>query len=112
MNDAACPSSDSPLGPCPLCGRPMIAGPSVERHHLTPKAKGGRKTIALHTVCHRMVHKIFDNAYLARLAEDESPWEQLRAHPDMAAFVRWVAKKPADFVDRPRTRGRRPYHRA
>lgn len=35
-------SDGSSLGPCPLCGRPMIAGPSVDRHHWVPKSEGGR----------------------------------------------------------------------
>ncbi|HBS24925.1 MAG TPA: HNH endonuclease, partial [Thalassospira sp.] len=32
----------------------MIAGDSVDRHHWTPKSKGGTDTQWLHRVCHRM----------------------------------------------------------
>ena len=32
------------LGPCPVCGRPLIEGPSVDRHHLVPRSQGGRDT--------------------------------------------------------------------
>lgn len=97
------------LGPCPLCGRDMIDGPSVERHHPMPKSRGGHETVALHAVCHRMLHKVFSEKELETFALE---FKKLRAHPDMAKFVAWVAKKPPEFCDPPRTKGRRPYHRS
>ena len=87
----------------------MIAGPSTEHHHLVPKSLKGRETVALHAVCHRMVHKIFSEHELLELAGDV---HALKEHPEMQSFIRWVRKKPQTFVDRPRTRGRRPYHRS
>lgn len=96
------------LGACPLCGRDMIAGPSVEYHHPVPKSLKGRKTVPLHAVCHRMVHKIFHERELQELAGD---LHVLKSHPEMQTFIRWVRKKPETFVDQPRTRGRRPYHK-
>lgn len=94
---------------CPLCKRPLVAGPSVERHHLRPKSRGGHETARLHAVCHRMVHKVFSEQALSDMGCDLS---LLREHPEIRRFVRWVAKKPAEFTDRPRTKGRKPYHRA
>ena len=94
---------------CPVCGRPLCPGPSVERHHTRPKSKGGSETVALHAVCHRMLHKVFTEQ---KLASSDGDFAVLLADPQMQSFVRWVAKKPADFVDRPRTRGRTPYHKA
>jgi len=92
-----------PAGLCPLCGRPMVAGPSVERHHWVPRTLGGRESALLHRVCHRMIHRLFDHATLAR--EMNTP-EALRAHPDMARFLAWVRKQPPAFVARTEAPGR------
>ena len=97
------------LGPCPICGRALVKGASVEYHHLRPKSKGGRKTLPLHAVCHRMLHKTFSEN---TLAEHEDNIQALCAHPEIAKFVQWVMKKPPEFTDLPRTKGRTPYHRA
>ncbi|QJE72051.1 HNH endonuclease [Aerophototrophica crusticola] len=83
------------LGPCPLCGRPMLAGPSVDLHHLVPKSEGGKHTVPMHRVCHRKIH--------AELTEKElrdryNTAEALREHPAIADFIRWVARKPPEFT--------------
>ncbi|WP_092780704.1 hypothetical protein [Rhodospira trueperi] len=94
---------DRDLGPCPLCGRPLIAGPSVEDHHWTPRAFGGRETSPLHRVCHRMIHRLFDPATLARRMNTP---EAIRSHPDMERFLAWVRKQPPEFVARTEAPGR------
>lgn len=83
------------LGDCGLCGRPMIAGPSVEDHHLLPRSQGGRATIPLHRVCHRKIHAELSEKELAR---GYTTLDALRAHPDIAAFIAWVARKPPEFT--------------
>ena len=92
------------LGPCPLCGRPMVPGPSVDRHHWVPRTEGGRTAEAMHRVCHRMIHRVLDERSLARAYASA---EALRAHPDIARFIQWVQKKPADYVDWPKRERRR-----
>lgn len=87
------------LGPCPVCGRAMIEGPSVDRHHWVPKSEGGRATDFIHVVCHRMVHRVFDER---ELAGDYADPDAVRAHPEIARFVTWVRRKPADYVDWPK----------
>ena len=77
---------------CALCGRPL--GARVEWHHLVPKSQGGRVTAPVHPICHRTIHATLPNAELARTYADP---EALRAHPDIARFLRWIADKPADF---------------
>lgn len=94
---------DDALGPCPLCGRPMVAGPSLDRHHWVPRSEGGREQTLLHRICHRKIHSVLDERALAR---DYATPESLRAHPEIARFLRWVARKPPEFMDRHR-RGRR-----
>lgn len=94
------------LGPCPLCGRPLIDGPSVDRHHLVPKAEGGRRAVVMHRICHRKIHSVLGERDLATVYHEP---EALKAHPEIARFVRWVRTKPPEFYKRtePARRGRR-----
>ena len=86
---------------CALCGRPL--GRRIEWHHVIPKSQGGRETVPLHPICHRAIHAAAGNKELARLYPT---LEALRAHPEIAAFLRWIAGKPPDFhaPTRPRRR--------
>ncbi len=77
---------------CALCARPL--GVKVEWHHPVPKSEGGRETVPVHPICHRTIHATLSNAELAR---SYAEFAALRAHPDVARFLRWIAGKPADF---------------
>ncbi|RMB02645.1 HNH endonuclease signature motif containing protein [Eilatimonas milleporae] len=77
---------------CPLCGRPF--GGRVEQHHLIPRSKGGRETVPLHPICHRKIHSLFSETVLARQFNSII---SLRAHPEIASFVKWLRGKPPDF---------------
>ena len=57
-------------------------------------AEGGRVTAPVHPICHRTIHATLPNAQLAR---DYAEPAVLRAHPDIARFLAWIADKPADF---------------
>ena len=85
--------------PCPLCGRPMRAGSVVDQHHLVPKSKGGRETVQMHRICHRKLHTVLSEDELAR---DYATPERLREHPAIAAFIRWIRRRPPEFDDRHR----------
>ena len=89
-------SSRSVQDPCPVCGRPINRGPSADRHHWLPRSRGGRDSDAIHVVCHRKIHSVFTPK---ELASDYGTPEAVRAHPEIAAFVRWVRRKPPDFID-------------
>lgn len=73
----------------------MLDGPSVDAHHLLPRSQGGRDTVMLHRVCHRKIHAELSEKELAR---QYNTLEALRAHPDIADFIRWVARKPPEFT--------------
>ncbi|WP_231081504.1 hypothetical protein [Jiella flava] len=48
----------------------------------------------VHPICHRTLHATFSNHELARIAEaGVTPADR----PEVAAFLRWIAGKPADF---------------
>lgn len=85
------------LGPCPICGREMLAGPSVDRHHWQPKSYGGQEAQPLHLICHRKLHSLFSDK---ELAQSYCTPEAVRQHPHMQAFIRWVRRRPPEFVDR------------
>lgn len=77
---------------CALCLRPL--GSRVEWHHRVPKSRGGTETIPIHPICHRAIHAHVSNQELASGFAD---LDALRAREDIGRFLRWIAKKPADF---------------
>ncbi len=80
---------------CPLCGRPLVPGPWVNRHHVVPRSRGGREVFDIHTVCHDKIHALFSERELAQVY---NTFEALLAHPDIQTFVSWVARKPPEFT--------------
>ncbi|GGL53611.1 hypothetical protein [Wenxinia marina] len=92
---------------CPLCLRPIPPGVPQSVHHLVPRLKGGAKgpTVLMHQICHKEIHATLTEAELAR---DYSTPEALRAHPRLATFAAWVAKRPPSFTSKvPGARRRR-----
>ena len=88
------------LGPCPICGRSLISGRSIDRHHWVPKSRGGRDQAWVHKICHRKLHSLFTTKELRD--EVHSP-EAARQHPEMQAFLKWVRKQPPEYYDNSRT---------
>lgn len=81
---------------CPLCERPIPAEARQSLHHLVPKLRGGKggAVVLLHQICHNEIHATLTETELAR---DFPTIEALRAHPRLANFIRWVAKRPPGF---------------
>ena len=84
---------------CPLCLRPIPKDVKQSVHHLIPKLKGGKggPTVLLHHICHKEIHATLTEAELAR---SYCTPEQLRAHPRLANFAAWVAKRPPGFLSK------------
>lgn len=85
------------IGTCEICNRPLVAGKSVNEHHLIPKTYKGTETITIHVVCHTKIHSVFSEK---ELFTHYNTVERLRAHPEMAKFIAWVQKKDPEFRDR------------
>lgn len=49
----------------------------------------------MHRICHRKIHAVLDEREIARRY---ASIEALRAHPAIAAFIRWIARKPSTFT--------------
>lgn len=84
---------------CPLCLRPIPPGVPQSLHHLVPRLKGGKggPTVLMHHICHKEIHATLSEAELAR---DWNTPEALRAHPQLATFAAWVAKRPPEFLSK------------
>lgn len=96
-HDAGAGPEAPPAADCPLCGRPLVPGPSVDEHHLVPKSRRGRDKFLVHRVCHTKIHATLSEK---ELADHYNTWEALRAQPEIAAFIAWVRKKPPEFMAR------------
>jgi len=89
---------------CQLCEREVAR---LTEHHLIPRQATKRDnkrtkkrsntdlgpTIAICSPCHRQIHKLFDNATLAR---DLNTRDRLRRDPQLQAFLRWIRKQTPD----------------
>ncbi len=84
---------------CGLCGRPIPPRSRQSLHHLVPKLKGGKggPVVRLHQICHNEIHATLTEAELAR---EYSTLAALQAQPRLAAFIRWVGKRPPEFHSR------------
>ncbi|MCG6884433.1 MAG: HNH endonuclease [Silicimonas sp.] len=93
---------------CPLCGRPIPPEARQSLHHLVPKLRGGKggPVVLLHQICHNQIHAALSETQLAR---DYATIDALLAHPRLAKFILWVAKRPPGFHSRTpgKRRGRR-----
>lgn len=86
---------ENSLGPCAICGRPLIQGKSVNLHHLIPKTFKGTEVIPLHTICHSKIHSVFTEKELRDYYHTP---ERLHEHEEMAKFIKWVRKKSPTYI--------------
>ncbi len=78
---------------CELCEREMER---LTVHHLTPRQNTKRKkadpgpTIDICSACHRQIHALFDNKYLAK---ELNTLDKLSNEPQMHKFLSWIKKQ-------------------
>jgi len=85
------------IGICPICGRDMWKGPSIDKHHFVPKCRGGKATEYVHRICHRKIHSLWTEKELEKEFNDP---EKIKANEEMQKFIKWVCKKEPDFYDK------------
>jgi 5-methylcytosine-specific restriction endonuclease McrA len=88
---------------CPLCGR-VLGAVNIDRHHLVPRTFKGKEQFPIHKICHRKIHSVFTER---ELLQKYHTWDALRGHPDIHAFIAWVAKKDPGFYARTETSARK-----
>ncbi|MEK4234066.1 HNH endonuclease [Anoxybacillus sp. FSL W8-0703] len=79
-------------GMCELCGREGVV---LTAHHLTPKEYGGTETARLCIPCHKQIHALYTNE---ELASRLYTMEQMQHDEQIASFVRWIRKQPAERI--------------
>jgi 5-methylcytosine-specific restriction enzyme A len=79
---------------CGLCER-LVA--STSRHHLVPRAEGGRygETVDLCQPCHSSVHRFLSNRELARRY---ATVEALRQAEELQGFLHWVRRQRVERI--------------
>ncbi len=84
---------------CQLCGREIPDYVPQSLHHLVPKSKGGKGgvTVLLHHICHKQIHAMINEK---ELASTYSNFEAIRKHPRIEKFVKWIRKRPPEFISR------------
>ena len=88
---------------CPLCYRPL-GTVNIDEHHLIPKSMKGKEKEKCHRVCHDKIHATFTERELANVFNS---WQMLRENEEIGKFVKWVQKKPPEFLDKPIESNRR-----
>lgn len=77
---------------CPLCDRNVE---TTSKHHVVPKSKGGKITVDICIPCHNSLHKIYTNN---ELRDNYNTIELLRSNDRFEKYLRWIKKKPPEFV--------------
>ncbi len=81
---------------CPLCERSMPDG-SWNEHHLIPATFKGREKVAMHKICHDVLHRTFSEREMEKYY---NTIEHLMENEDIQKFVAWVKKKPDDYYSK------------
>jgi len=90
---------------CPICGRELVEGHTIDDHHLIPKTHGKRNKqaydkdnlVTIHVVCHSKIHATFSETELLNYYHTI---ERLCEHIEIQKFVKWVSKKDPEFMDK------------
>ncbi|MDI1480078.1 hypothetical protein [Polyangium sp. y55x31] len=89
------------IEPCPLCERPNL---NPSDHHLVPRSRGGKLTLAICRDCHHAVHAVLTNKELEARYHTVA---ELVAHPELAKMIAFIARQdPGGRVRMRRTKSR------
>jgi len=77
---------------CPICNRTPPTTEYIEKHHLTPKSRGGKEkeTLLICVDCGDQIHKLFTNK---ELDKEFNTLEKLLADPRIQKWKEWVKNK-------------------
>jgi heterodisulfide reductase subunit C len=96
---------EKPPSACELCGR----AEELTRHHLIPKSRHRKARTRRHFSkdemrtrliwicwpCHKNLHRCLTEQ---EMAENYHSLEELKEHPEVGKFIRWICHKPPGFI--------------
>ena len=91
---------------CEFCGMTSI----TRGHHIVPKSKGGKETVATCETCESYIHKTWNHNQLRDIYNSV---EAILADKGFQKFLKWRWKQPptALFKSQPgKFRDKNPYH--
>ena len=74
---------------CALCERAVPSEAYLEKHHMVPRAKGGKETERVCLDCGNQVHLLFTNN---ELGDKYNTIEALKTDERVWRWIRWVRK--------------------
>lgn len=75
---------------CLLCERCFPDKSFTEKHHLTPKSRGGKITVRLCSDCADQIHILFTNK---ELEKKFNSIEALKSDPRIQTWLKWIQKR-------------------
>ena len=94
------------INTCKLCGLFVL----TREHHLIPRAKRGKETIACCETCESQIHKIWTHN---QLRDTYNSVESILASPDFQSFLKWRKKQSPTTIFKSSTgrfRDKNKYH--
>lgn len=82
---------------CCICGRAFGDMAFVDAHHLTPKTFKGKSTILIHKICHSKLHSAITEREMLNYYHTV---DRLLEHEEIQKFIKWIQKKPLDYIDK------------
>ena len=98
------PDAGELLGPCPVCGREMVAGTQRRSAPLAAQVPGRPGGAAAAPDLPPQTSLPF---YRQGTGHDLCHPEAVRQHPQMQTFIQWVRRRPPEFIDRHKKPGPR-----
>ena len=86
------PRQTNDLSRCALCQREVA---HITRHHLIPRAEGGKEVVDLCIPCHRTLHSFFSNR---TLLTELHTLDSLRQEPEIVRYLEWIRKQPDRII--------------
>ena len=88
------------IGDCPLCGRKMFDGSSINEHHLIPRSFKGKDKINIHKACHQKIHTIFTEKELQLKFNTIG---EIKKNIEIKKFINWIKKKDPEYYESSKT---------
>lgn len=76
---------------CSLCDRVIPSDHYKEKHHLTPRSKGGKDKVPVCIDCGNQIHLLFTNN---ELRDKYNSIQALKSDERIQKWISWIRKRP------------------